>query len=156
MSASIPTCFPDTPVETPIPEETLLIGIEPIDEKRKELGNLVSQLDADSKGDINSEYFLGNFAKLQVVLAEFFAREEEVIRLIGLPDSAMRKHFVEHDKLLDIFNRIYFDSMKHKTTMATEVFKTLKTEIAKHIDEYDVKLRDVISARHGSSGSESC
>lgn len=137
----------------PIPEEPLCIGIEPVDEKRLELEKLVSQLDVDPKADINSEYFLGHFAKLQVVLAEFFAREEEVIGLIGLPGSEMRKHFVEHDRLLNIFNQIYFDSMEHKTTMATEVYRMLKAEIAQHIKGYDVKLRDVINARHGIAGS---
>ena len=81
---------------------------------------------------------------------------DEVIRLIGLPESEIRKHIMEHDKMLDYFNTIYMDSMEHKTTMAVEIFQLLKTEVERHFNDFDIQLRDAISARPGLSSSEVC
>lgn len=145
----------DTP-EKPNATDSLSIGVSFVDDKREAANQLIEALNSLPTETITEEHFLTAFSKLQVVMAEFFAREEEVIRLIGLPESEIRKHFMEHDKLLDYFNTVYEDSMAHKTTMAGEIFRSLRTEVERHFKEYDLKLRDALSARHGLSSNEVC
>lgn len=120
------------------------IGIRPIDQKRKAALETVELLDVDPMSDITDEQFLTRFTKLQVVVAELFAREEEVIRLIGMPDSEKRRHIMEHDKLLDLFNDIYMKSMDHRKLTAREVYTLFRAAVLDHINGCDVKMRQYV------------
>lgn len=126
-------------------QESMSIGIQSIDARHKDVAELVKSLDVEPDASITAEGFMTGFSKLQVVIAELFAREEEVIRLIGMPESDKRKHIIEHDRLLGIFNQIYFDSMGHKRTVAQEVYNLLRTEISHHMAEFDIRLRDYVT-----------
>lgn len=111
-----------------------------VNTRRKRVTELIEHLDQDPAHSISDEDFMEKFSRLQVMLAEFFAREEEVIAMIGMPDSEKRQHILEHDRLLDIFHQIYMDSMDHKNTMAVEVFHRIKAEITRHMSDYDARL----------------
>ena len=116
--------------------------LDSLEQKRNSVLKAVTFSDADStKSLVNTEYVMSWFSQAQVIVAELFAREEEVFRLIGLPDSELRRHIVEHNKIIDIFNDVYIDAMAHKQTMAAEVCEKLKVEIHKHFSELDSTLR---------------
>jgi len=125
--------------------EWVNIWIRLIEEKRKVVADAVASLPADSTRTIQSEEFMSTFSRLQVLIAELFAREEEVIRLIGLPDSEKRRHILAHSRLLDVFNDVYMDSLERKNTMASEVFNKLRVQIEQHINMHDLNLQGYIT-----------
>lgn len=125
----------------PAESDWMSCGFDHLDKKRRSAVGVVTSFAAVPLHSIEAEDFMNWFSRAQVVVAELFAQEEEVIRLIGMPDSEKRRHILEHDRLLGIFNQVYLDSMEHKKTMAYEVFGTLWKEIEKHVKEFDVELR---------------
>ena len=115
--------------------------LESLEHKRNVVLNTVALMGGDStKQSVDTECFMNWLSKEQVIVAELFAQEENVIRSIGLPDCELSRHIVEHNKILDIFNDVYIDSMAHKRTTMVEVCERLKVGIQKHAAELDSTL----------------
>jgi hemerythrin len=117
------------------------IGNQAYDDQRRDLAGLIELLDQDPTSSIHSENFLGRFHTLQVVVQEYFAREEAFIEELGVPLEIKNRHLAEHENILGIFLDIYMDSMKHKGGSAIEVYQQVREALRLHFINFDSSLR---------------
>ncbi len=121
--------------------ESMCFGVKLIDEQRADLACLIEEVNNRPEDTINSEYFLGKFSVLQVVLSEYFAREESWMEQLALPVEQKTAHCDEHSRILGLFNDIYFDSMNHKHCSAHDIYLLVREEISKHMLGADATLQ---------------
>ncbi len=101
--------------------------------EHEKLARLLRATDKDLGRACTDGRLMSTCSRLQVVLTELFAREEAVIKLIGMPDSEQRRHIVEHDRLLAMFNDLHLASLHNGNTMLSEFYQKLRGELQKHI-----------------------
>jgi len=126
-------------------DEWVRIWITLIRDKRKIIADKIASFPWDSTQTTETEAFMSCFSGLQVLIAEIFMREEEVIRMSGLPDDEERRHINEHNRMLDIFNGVYLDSIEKKYAKAVNVLIRLRDEIEYHIDEHDLNVHHYLT-----------
>lgn len=133
-------------------DKTFCIGIKPVDEKRREVQKLLELMGARDTDAIPEKYCMEKFTKFLLVTAALFAYEQKIAKLMNMRDSFMRDHFLDHERLLDMCTKIYYDLLKNKTDQSRitiQVAKLLKDEFANHVNAHDINLRDQIKSRSG-------
>lgn len=110
-------------------------------DKRKIIADTIASFPLDSAQTTQAEAFMSCFSSLQISMAEIFVREEEILRISRLPDGEERRHINEHNRMLDIFNEVYLDSMERKYSKSIDVFIRVIDEIEDHIDRHDLNVR---------------
>lgn len=117
------------------------IGIPLFDEQRRDLAGIIELLDANPAAPITEENFLGRLSVLQVMMSEFFGREESLMVQLGVPDEVRLRLAADHDVMLDIFNTIYLDSMDRKQQTAGSAYFTIREAVEKHFLAHGQELR---------------
>ena len=121
--------------------EAMEIGIPLFDEQHKDLAGIIELLDIDPAAPITEENFLGRFSVLQVMMSEFFNREEALMVQLGVPGEVQQRLIGDHNKILDLFNDIYLDSMNRKQRTAEEVYLAIREAVEKHMLAHGQELR---------------
>ena len=135
-------------------EEPFRSGVASFDHLCRKALSCLELLGQDSGDTINDERFLDRLFRLQALLGRFFAREEEIIKLLGMPEAELSSHFREHDRLMEIFNDVCMDSMARRNLLAGEVYNLIRTELHGHLKGHDQLVRDWIAARNGLTEAE--
>ena len=117
------------------------IGIPLFDEQHRDLAGMIELLDIDPAAPITEENFLGRFSVLQVMMAEFFHREESLMVQLGVPDEVQQRMINDHNKVLDLFNEVYLDSMNRKQRTAEEVYLAIREAVETHLLAHGQELR---------------
>jgi hemerythrin len=123
-------------------DESMCIGIQTYDDQRKDLSGLIELLDKDPKHTNSNENFLGRFHTLQVVVQEYFVREDALMEQMNVPVEVREQHIAEHEAILEMFLNTYFDSMHHKGRTAFEVYWQFRETLKHHFLTCDIKLKD--------------
>jgi hemerythrin len=121
-------------------QESMRLGISLLDRQRQDIAGLIEEIDRRPEDHITSEYFLGKFSMLQVVISEYFVREEELIRELAMPPRLRTAHEAKHSAILEIFNNVYFDSLNGKPRNAHEIYQVIRLELARHFADDDCEL----------------
>ena len=121
--------------------ESMEIGIPLFDEQRRDLAGIIELLDIDPAAPITEENFLGRFGVLQVMMAEFFNREESLMVQLGVPGEVRQRLIGDHDKMLDLFNDVYLDSMNREQRTAEEVYLAIREAVETHMLAHGQELR---------------
>jgi hemerythrin len=132
------------PVTKSVWRESMEIGIPLFDEQRKDLAGIIELLDIDPAAPITEENFLGRFSVLQVMMSEFFSREESLMLQLGVPGEVQQRLIDDHNKILDLFNEIYLDSMNKKQRTAEEVYLMIREAVEGHMLAHGQKLRHYV------------
>lgn len=122
-------------------DDRMRIGVAAYDDQRKDLAGLIELLDQNPEDSNFSEIFLGRFNILQVVLQEYFAREEALMDEMKIPAEVRKQHVAEHVAIQDMFLDIYMDSMKHTGKTAVEVYKQIREALRLHFLNCDTRLK---------------
>lgn len=121
--------------------EAMEIGIPLFDEQRKDLAGIIELLDIDPAAPITEENFLGRFSVLQVMMAEFFNREESLMVQLGVPAEVQRRLSDDHNRILGLFNEVYLDSMHRKQRTAEEVYLAIRAAMEACLQAHGDELR---------------
>ena len=121
--------------------ESMEIGIPLFDEQRRDLAGIIELLDIDPAAPITEENFLGRFSVLQVMMAEFFNREESLMVQLGVPNEVQQRLIGDHNKVLELFNQVYLDSMDRKQRTAGEVYLAIREAVETHMLAHGQELR---------------
>lgn len=125
-------------------QDSMRIGIPIFDEQRRDIAKIIELLDANPAAPITDEYFLGQFSVLQVMISEFFTREESLMSQLGVPGEVQDRLVADHNKLLELFNQVYLDSMDQKKQTAEQVYFTIRDALAAHMLEHGQELRHYV------------
>lgn len=118
------------------------IGITAYDDQRKDLSGLIELLDKDPNHANSHENFLGRFHTLQVVVQEYFVREDALMEQMNIPVEIRDQHIAEHEAIINLFLNTYIDSMQHRGRTAFEVYWQVKEALKHHFQTSDIKLKD--------------
>ena len=125
-------------------KDSMRIGIPIFDEQRCDLAKIIELLDTDPNHPITDEFFLGRFSVLQVMLSEFFTREESLMVELGIPNEVRERLAAEHDEVLKLLNLVYFDSMNKSTRNAQEVYLSIRESVTKIMVEHGRELHQYV------------
>jgi hemerythrin len=121
--------------------ESMEIGIPLFDEQRRDLAGIIELLDIDPAAPITEENFLGRFSALQVMMAEFFNREESLMVQLGVPGEVQQRMIGDHNRILDLFNEVYMDSMERKQRTAEEIYFAIREAVETDMLAHGQELR---------------
>lgn len=127
--------------------ESMAIGIPLFDEQRRDLAGIIELLDIDPTAPITEENFLGRFSVLQVMMTEFFTREESLMLQLGVPGEVQRRLIDDHSKILELFNEVYLDSMYRKQRTAEEVYLAVREALETQMLAIGAELRPYVKAQ---------
>lgn len=117
------------------------IGIPLFDEQRKDLAGIMELLAIEPTAPIAEESFLGRLSVLQVTLSEFFYREEPLMLQMKVPCDVQQHLIDDHDKILDLFNEAYRDSMNQKQRTAEAVYLMIREALGTQLLAHGQALR---------------
>lgn len=120
------------------------IGMPAYDDQRRDLAGLVELLDQDPTHTNVNEHFLGRFHTLQVVVQEYFAREESLMQQLEIPEDVQKRHIEAHDAITNIFLDVYMDSMNHVQKSALEVYWQVREVLRLHYLNFDISLKPYV------------
>jgi hemerythrin len=119
-------------------------GIPQFDEQRRDLAGVIERHDIDPAAPIMEDNFRGRFSVQQVVMAEFFNREESLMLQLGFPARFQQRMIGDHNKILDYFIEVYPDSMDKKRRTAEEVYLNIREAVEAHMLAHGQELRRYI------------
>lgn len=92
-------CEPDA--ERPsVWNDSLLIGIPVIDRQHREIANIVDQMLANRRLEINDEKAVDLLTELSAILGKHFDTEEHMMRRLPIPKEVFARHCEEHTRVL--------------------------------------------------------
>jgi hemerythrin len=131
---------------TSIWQESMRVGVPELDEERKLTMDLLELLEVRPIYSIASETFSKRFAVVHAAVEKFIKFEESLLHEQPLPDEIRLRHLADHEKIRTKLHRIRTDSINKKNQTALDVYRSLRTEIKKHVLTFDVEMRKHIPA----------
>ena len=133
-------------------QESMRVGVPELDEERKITMDLLELLEVRPIYSIASETFAKRFAVVQAAVEKFIKFEESLLHKQLLPDEIRRRHLADHEKIRTKLHRIRADSINKKNQTALDIYRSLRTEIKKHVLTFDVEMsQHVASSAHAKS-----
>lgn len=133
-------------------EDSLLVGIEEIDQHHRHLVELLNRAFDDFTGK-------GSVAGTGAILEELydyatyhFNREEEVMADLAYPKMA--EHVAEHRRFSQRVTEMHKDYLEGRGTIALEMLTFLKNWLVNHISQVDAELGAYAAARSKPAGFE--
>lgn len=125
-------------------EDSMRIGLQKLDDERRELTNILEHLDVTPLNTISSEIFLIKFGIFEAAAKAFFSHEEALFNEYQVPDSVRKAHEEEHTRVLAMLNTVYVDSMSKRNQTAIDVYRMIRNEMQGHILKFGQELRKYI------------
>jgi hemerythrin len=124
--------------------DSMEIGIPLFDEQGKDLAGIIELLDIAPEAPITEENFIGRFSVLQVMLSEFFDREESLMLQLAVPGEVQQRVIDEHNRILALFNDVYLDSMNKKPFTAEDVYVAIRAAMEACLQSHGKELRPYV------------
>ncbi len=138
---------------TSIWQESMRVGLPELDEERKNAMELLELLEVRPIYSIASETFTTRFAVVHAAVEKFIKFEESLLHKQPLSDEIKRRHLADHEKIRTKLLRIRADSINKKNQTALDVYRSLRTEIKKHVLTFDVEMSKHIPSAASAKGA---
>jgi hemerythrin len=125
-------------------QESMSVGLPALDQERKNVFELLELLEVRPLYSIASEAFSSRFVMVHAAIERFIQYEESVLREYPVPDETRRLHVADHERIRTELNRIQLDSINKKNQTALDVYKSLRTQIKKHVLTFGVEISKYI------------
>jgi len=134
-------------------QESMRVGVPELDEERKLTMDLLELLEVRPIYSIASETFTTRFAVVHAAVEKFINFEESLLHKQLVPDEIRRRHFADHEKIRTKLHRIRADSINKKNQTALDIYRSLRAEIKKHVETFDVEMRKHVSSSAMAKGA---
>ncbi len=124
-------------------------GVPELDEERKMTMDLLELLEVRPIYSIASETFMTRFAVVHAAVEKFIKFEESLLHKQPVPDEIRRRHIADHEKIRTKLHRIRADAINKKNQTALDVYRSLRTEIRKHVLTFDVEMSKRVASSSG-------
>lgn len=136
-------------------QESMRVGVPELDEERKNTMDLIELLEVRPIYSIASETFAKRFAVVHAAVEKFIKFEESLLHKQLLPDEIRRRHLADHEKIRTKLHRIRADSINKKNQTALDVYRSLRTEIKKHVLTFGAEFGKQIPSSAHAKGAAS-